>query len=179
MNRSIPAWQTGGFLFTCIAGTLLHFLFDWSGGTIGAALFSAVNESIWEHLKLIYVPMLVFAWAEDVAFQKTIPSFWCIKLVGLLTAMVLIPVIYYSYTGIGGINADWFNITIFFLVAGIVFYLETRLFQSGWTCKLPPWAAKALIVLIGGLFILLTFLPPHIPLFRDPLTQSYGYQRNA
>ena len=38
---------------------------------------------------------------------------------------------------------------------------------------------KEELLFIGGLFILLTFLPPHIPLFQDPITQSYGYQRNA
>ena len=87
------------------------------------------------------------------------------------------PVIYYVYTGIGGINASWFNVTIFFLAAGIALYGETRLFQKGRTCIIPGWLALGLILLIGGLFILLTFLPPRIPLFLDPVTQSYGYQR--
>ena len=177
MNRSVPAWQIGGFLFTSVLGTILHFLFEWAGGSIAAALVSAVNESIWEHMKLIYVPMLLFAWSEYFAFRKTERNFWCIKLMGFLTALVLIPVIYYSYTGILGINASWFNITIFFLAAGAAFYLEYRLFQNSWDCKLSGRAALGLILMIGGLFLLFTFLPPRIPLFRDPLSQSYGYAR--
>lgn len=177
MNRSIPAWQIGGFLFVAVLGTLLHFLFDWSGGSIGAALLSAVNESIWEHMKLIYVPMLAFAWIEYSVFGKTVSSFWCIKLAGFLTALLLIPVIYYVYTGIGGISVSWFNVTIFFLAAGIAMYRETRLFQRGRTCTMPGQLALGLILLIGILFIFLTFLPPRIPLFLDPVTQSYGYQR--
>lgn len=177
MNRSVPVWQTAGFLFTSVLGTALHFLFEWAGGSISAALVSAVNESIWEHMKLVYVPMLLFAWIEYFVFGKTKRSFWCIKLVGILTALLLIPVIYYSYTGILGINASWFNIAIFFLAAGAAFYLETRLFQSGWECKLPGWAALGLILILGGMFLLFTFLPPRLPLFRDPLNQSYGYAR--
>ena len=177
MNRSIPAWQTAGFLFTSILGTFLHFLFDWSGGSIPAALVSAINESIWEHMKLLYVPMLLFAWAEYYAFGKATPSFWCVKLVGLLTALSLVPVIYYTYTGILGVNADWFNITIFFLAAGAAFYLEARLFRNGRECRLPGWIALGLILILGVLFILFTFLPPRIPFFLDPLTQSYGFQR--
>ena len=179
MNRSIPIWQIGGFLFTSILGTILHFLFDWSGGSIGAALLSAVNESIWEHMKLIFVPMLIFAWIEYFIFGKSVSSFWCIKLVGFLTALLLIPVTYYSYTGILRIEADWFNIAIFFLAAGIAYYLETRLFQLGWTCRLPSWAALGLIILFGLLFLLFTFQSPRIPLFRDPITQRYGYYKVA
>ena len=176
MNRSIPTWQIAGFLFTSVFGTFLHFLFDLSGGSIPAALVSAVNESIWEHMKLIYVPMLLFAWVEHFAFGKAISSFWYIKLTGFLTALLLIPAIYYTYTGALGINADWFNITIFFLAAGAAFYLEARLFQCNGKCPLPGWIALGLILILGGLFVLFTFCPPRIPLFRDPVTQSYGFQ---
>ena len=176
MNRSIPFWQIAGFLFTSILGTFLHFLFDLSGGSILAALVSAVNESIWEHMKLIYVPMLIFSVLESFYIEKANPSFWCVKLVGFLTALLLIPVIYYTYTGVLGINADWFNITIFFLAAGAAFYLETRLLQSNRSCSLPKWVALGLILTIGLLFLLFTFLPPQIPLFQDPLTGSFGFQ---
>ena len=177
MNRSVPTLQIAGFLFTSVVGTVLHFLFEWSGGSLAAALVPAVNESIWEHMKLIYVPILLFSWAEYFIFGKTMRSYWCIKLVGFLTALLLIPVIYYSYTGILGINADWFNITIFFLAAGAAFYLETRLFQNNWECALPGWAALGLILMLGGMFLLFTFQPPQLPLFQDPLNQSYGYAR--
>ena len=61
MKESIPRWQIAGFLFTSVLGTFLHFLFDLTGGSTVAALFSAVNESIWEHIKLIYYPMLIFS----------------------------------------------------------------------------------------------------------------------
>lgn len=177
MNTSIPVWQTGGFLFVSLLGTFLHFLFDLSGGNAGAALLSAVNESIWEHMKLICIPMLLFAWIEYFLWGKTVPSFWCIKLTGLLAALLLIPVVYYTYTGILGLEADWFNITIFFLAAGAAFYWETRLFLAGWTCRLPGWMALGGMLLIGLLFLVFTFQPPRIPLFRDPITQSYGYRR--
>ena len=64
MIRSISYWQVAGFLFASILGTFLHFLFDLSGQSVIAAIFSAVNESIWEHMKLIYCPMLLFALIE-------------------------------------------------------------------------------------------------------------------
>ena len=177
MNKTISYWQVAGFLFTSILGTFLHFLFDLSGQNIVAALFSAVNESIWEHMKLIYYPMLLFALVEYRFWGKDHRQFWCVKLLGILLGLVLIPVIYYTYTGILGTSADWFNIAIFFLSAGAAYWGETLLFQRDYACRLHPRIAFLMICLISGAFTVFTFLPPHIPFFRDPVTGSYGFQR--
>ena len=176
MKKSISYWQTVGFIFTSVVGTFLHFLFDLSGQSIFAALFSAVNESIWEHMKLLFYPMLLFALIENHFWRKAIPQFWCNKLAGFLLSLVLIPVLYYSYTGILGISADWFNITIFFIAAGVSFWLETKRFQQEKLCRIPEKAAFSIIVLIAVLFTVLTFFPPHIPFFKDPITGTYGFQ---
>lgn len=176
MKKSISFWQMVGFIFTAILGTLLHFLFDWTGGSVLAALFSAVNESIWEHMKLLYYPMLLFAMAEYRAWGREVGQFWCIKLIGILFGLVLIPVLYYTYTGVLGVEADWFNIAIFFLAAAAAFWLETKLFQSGFSCPLGSGLSFALILLIAVLFTVLTFTPPRIPFFRDPVTGTYGFQ---
>ena len=175
MIKSVPYWQVGGFLFAGIAGTLLHFLFDWTGGSAVAALFSAVNESVWEHMKLLYYPMVIFAAIEYFAWGKEMENFWCMKLLGLLLGLSLIPVLYYTYTGLLGVNADWFNIAIFFISAAVAFYVETKLFQRGFSCALGRKASVAIIVLLGVLFVVFTFLPPHIPFFQDPQNGSFGF----
>lgn len=177
MKKSIPFWQMVGFIFTGILGTLLHFLFDWTGGSVVAALVSAVNESIWEHMKLLYYPMLLFALMEYRAWGRAVEQFWCVKLMGLLLGLGLIPVIYYTYTGLLGVEADWFNIAIFFLAAAAAFWLETKLFQRDFACPLGPVLSFALIVLIAVLFTVLTFSPPRIPFFRDPVSGRYGFQK--
>lgn len=173
MKRSIPTWQIIGFLFTSILGTFLHFLFDLTGGNIIAGVFSAVNESIWEHTKLLFYPMFFFGVIEYFFWGKDIPSFWCIKLIGILTGLILIPVIYYTYTGILGVSADWFNIIIFFLTAGIVYYVETKLFQRNFLCAFQ-WSFFILCVLIV-IYTFCTFCPPEIPFFQDPISGNYGY----
>lgn len=176
MRKTISFWQMAGVLFTAIVGTLLHFLFDWTGGNVVVALFSAVNESIWEHMKLLYYPMLLFALVEYRAWGREEGRFWCIKLMGILFGLVLIPVIYYSYTGILGVEEDWFNIAIFFIAAAAAFWLGTKLFQSGFACPMGPGRCLTLILLIAVLFTVLTFAPPRIPFFQDPVTGTYGFQ---
>ena len=175
MKKLVPYWQMGGFIFTAVFGTLLHFLFDWTGGNAVAALFSAVNESIWEHLKLLFYPMAAVAVVEYFFWGKKTASFWCIKLSGIVLGLVLIPVVYYTYTGLLGIKADWFNIAIFFLADGAAYWAETKMLQRGYTCCIGPMLAAALIFLICVVFTVFTFAPPHIPLFQDPITGSYGY----
>ena len=72
--KKIRNWQIAGFVFTAIIGTFFHFLFDLTSESIIAALISPVNESIWEHTKLLFVPMFVFAlleygfWGREYAF---------------------------------------------------------------------------------------------------------------
>ena len=177
MKQSISYWQVAGFLFTSILGTFLHFLFDLSGQSVIAAIFSAVNESIWEHMKLIYYPMLLFALIEFQFWGKDHKEFWCIKLIGILLGLTLIPVLYYTYTGISGVSADWLNITIFFLAAGAAFWVENKLFQRDGSCRLSCRVSFVLVCMIGVIFTVLTFFTPQIPLFRDPVTGSYGFQR--
>lgn len=175
MKKTIPVWQMAGFIFTSILGTLLHFLFDWTGGSVIAALFSAVNESIWEHMKLLYYPMLAFSLIEYRRWGREQESFWCVKLLGQLVGLILIPVLYYTYTGTLGVEVDWLNIAIFFLVAGFSFWLETKLLQTERKCRLPYYVAFLLICLIGVVFTVFTFRTPQIPFFRDPVTGSYGF----
>lgn len=176
MKKSISYWQTAGFVFTAVLGTFLHFFFDLTGGSWGAGLVSAVNESIWEHTKLLFYPMLLFALGEYRCWGRETESFWCVKLIGALTGLLLIPVLFYTYTGALGVWADWFNVTIFFLVAGAVYWLETKLLQQGFACKMDPRLAFALLCLLAGVYILFTFAPPRVPLFQDPLSGTFGFQ---
>jgi hypothetical protein len=175
MKKVIPYWQVAGFLFTAVLGTFLHFLFDLTGESLVAGLFSAVNESIWEHMKLLFYPMVLFAAAEYAFWGKSHEKFWCVKLRGILFGLGLIPVLYYTYTGILGMSADWFNITIFFLAAGAAFWLETKVFLTDTPCRINSKLAVLALCLISVLFTVFTFVPPRIPFFQDPVTGTYGF----
>ncbi len=171
MNRNLGLWQFAGFVLSVLVGTLLHFVYDWSGSTV-AAVFSGVNESTWEHMKLLYYPMFVFALVQSRYFRED-PRFWCIKLRGMLTGLILIPVLFYTYNGVFGRSPDWVNITTFFVAAAVAFWVEWRLFHHKKMSCCPRLAFFCLCA-IGLLFVVFTFLPPHLPLFRDPLNGQYG-----
>lgn len=173
MKRDVLLWQLAGFSLSSLGGTLLHFLYDWTNEALLVAPFSGVNESTWEHMKLLFFPLFIFAIIQS-RFFKEYENFWCVKLVGIVAGLITIPVLFYTYNGIFGTSPDWVNITIFFIAAAVAFWVETRLFKkNSLRCR---WSRLAFVALclIGILFVALTFVPPLIPLFRDPLTGQYG-----
>ena len=173
MKKSIALWQLWGFAVTALGGTLLHFLYDLLGGAAWVAPFSGVNESTWEHMKLLFWPMLLFAVAQSFFFRDR-ADFWCVKLRGTLAGLVLIPVLFYTYNGVIGKSPDWLNIAIFFISAAAAYLYEARLFcASKKHCRSPKLAFGALL-LLALLFVLFTFRTPALGIFKDPLTGGYG-----
>ena len=173
MKRKTELWQLMGFAVTALGGTLLHFLYDWLGKSPLIAPFSGVNESTWEHMKLLFWPMLLFAVVQSFFFRER-QDFWCVKLRGSLLGLVLIPVIFYTYNGAIGRSPDWLNITIFFVSAAAVYIYETKLFhENKFLCK-SPRLALAILCGIALCFVIFTFATPEIGIFRDPLTVTYG-----
>lgn len=172
MKRSVGLWQLSGFAVTSLCGTILHFLYDLLGGATWVAPFSGVNESTWEHMKLLFWPMLLYAVVQSFFFQER-EDFWCIKLRGILAGLILIPSLFYAYNGVVGKSPDWLNIAIFFISAAVAFFFETKLFaREPSSCH--PRAARAILWGIALLFVVFTFATPKIDIFRDPVSGTYG-----
>lgn len=173
MKRKFWLWQLMGFSLVSLGGVLLHFLYDITGGSVLVAPFSGVNESTWEHMKLLFWPMLLFAVIEA-AFFRDRPDFWCIKLRGILLGLTLIPVIFYTYNGAVSKSPDWLNIAIFFVAAALGFVYEITLYNK----KPPIFCRKGLaaltLVALAATFVVFSFAAPHLGIFRDPITGGYG-----
>lgn len=172
MKRSFGLWQLFGFAITSLLGTLLHFAYDWSGGSSLVAPFSGVNESTWEHMKLLFWPMLIFALIESFFF-KEYADFWFVKLKGILLGLTLIPIIFYTYNGVIGRSPDWINIAIFFIAAAVAYIYETRQLGTS-SVFLKGYLSLSLLLIIALSFVVFTFKVPHLNIFIDPLTNSYG-----
>ena len=173
MKRSIGLSQLLGFGVTALVGTLLHFLYDWLGEAVWVAPFSSVNESTWEHMKLLFWPAFIFAIAQSFFF-KDYSEFWCVKLRGTLLGLTLIPVLFYTYNGVIGKSPDWVNIAIFFISAAVLYLYENRLFVTDSVVCRRPKLAIALLCVIALLFVVFTFKAPELGVFKDPLTGTYG-----
>lgn len=169
------SWTIAGIIFTLIFGTLLHFTYTWSSGNPLVAVFSAVNESTWEHLKLLFTPMFLFAVLEYFAYGYELPNFIPAKFLSILLGMLTIITVFYTYTGILGENFLLADIGTFILGVLVAYFFNYKMLQT-------DYFSSSMAVLLGlvGLLILLicffvfTFNPPHLPLFQDPNSLSYG-----
>lgn len=159
-------------IFVMILGTLLHFVYEWSGDNIFVASFSAVNESTWEHLKLLFFPMLITTIIGYFYFGTNYPNFLCARLLGILTALLFTVIFFYTYTGIIGTNFSFIDISIFFVAVILGEFVSYRILLSSFKCNNS--VAIFLLLILFICFIAFTYFTPEIGLFKDPISGLYG-----
>ncbi len=174
MKVSIKNFQIFSAIFVMILGTLLHFTYEWSEGNLLVASFSAVNESTWEHLKLLFYPMLLTTIIGYFYFSKTKHNFLCANTIGILTAVSFTTVFFYTYTGIIGTNFAFLDIGSFFIAVIFGEFVIYKLLLSNFSCNKKTAFIVLLVLLLC--FILFTYATPEIGLFRDPVSNEFGIQ---
>lgn len=158
-----------------ILGTMLHFLYEWSGENAFIGSFSAVNESVWEHLKLVFYPMLLAGIVEYFFVEKRTNNYIEAKTIGIFAAISFVVVTFFTYTGILGTNIFLIDILIFLIsiVLGewIAYKLMKRENESTMQTKI---LSGIILVFLLFSFIICTYYTPEVNLFRDTTTGQYG-----
>jgi hypothetical protein len=163
-----------GMVFIIVLGSVLHFTFEWSGSQPVVGVFSAVNESVWEHLKLAYWPALLFLLVEYVTLKKAVANFFLAKTVGVYLMVMIIPVVFYSYTAFAGESILAVDIGSFVVAVVIGQLASYKLFTQKRLSEKLAWISLGALVALGIAFAVFTFAPPHVGVFRDPVTGGYG-----
>ena len=177
MKRELRRWEIIGFFVTAGLGPLLPFVYDWTGGSRVAAAFSAVNESTWEHMKLLFLPFLVFTVVEFVVFSDAFRNFFAVKAAGILLGLISIPALYYTLTGMLGKLPSWVDMSIFFLADALTYFVSWRWLTVGRLRGGAMQLAGFIVLwLVLFAFVWCTYRPPHLPLFLDPVSGCYGLE---
>ena len=172
MKEKVLQWEIGGIVFIILLGSFLHFAFELSGYSRVVALVAAVNESVWEHLKLGFWPAVLYALIEYPFVKRE--NFVIAKAVCVYVIPFSIVVLFYAYTAILGHSILFLDILIF-MIAVILGQLAS--YKILLAHDLPEWmnvAGAGAAILLAILFMVFTFYPPHMFLFEDPLTGGYG-----
>lgn len=154
-----------GILFTLILGTLSHFFYEWAGGNILAGFFSPVRESVWEYTKMLFFPVLIYTFFEMAACSKMDGHFLASRLIGVLTGILLIPVLFFVYTGFSGLVILPLDIAIFVLSILVTFFLTRYLEIHADTLYLPHFVLFVITLFALILFFSFTYNPPDLPIF--------------
>ena len=174
MSKRLFKYEIIGFIFTSIAGSAAHFLYDLSGNELIVGLFCSVNESVWEHLKLLFFPYMLYAAFEYFILNKP-AGFFRAKLIGIIAGMLTTVAIYYIYNGAVGKSPDLLNIISFFIGVGAAYFASyTMIKNEKEAAKSGEIISVLLIIAVGASFWLFTLYPPFIPLFEDPRYAVFG-----
>ena len=166
--------ETLGAVVVIAAGTLLHDAYGWSGHVRPVGLVAPVNESVWEHLKLVLVPVIAYAGVEAVWITDRARLWWA-KLVEVVMASVFIVAFFYTYTGALGVgSAVPVDIASYCVAVVGGQWVSERLLVGPGTWRPPLAASVAALGVLVVLFAVLTYAPPHVPLFRELSTGRYG-----
>ena len=158
-----------GILFVLTVGSLLHFAYEWSGGTALIGVFGAVNESIWEHLKLIFWPMVFYGVIEWFWYGSQLPAFLPVRTLSIWGGMAAITVLYYTYSGVMGQHYLWADLLIYLLaVAGAYLLSLPYLKKKSAASPLAQGFSLAVLFLCAAAFVHFTFDPPSIAFFQQP-----------
>lgn len=172
-RKKVLKWQVLSVIWVIIVGSLLHFVFEWSGNAPIVGAFTAVNESVWEHLKLGYWSMILFCFIEYPFIKKYASNYFFAKAIGIFAMNLFIVLFFYSYTAIIGRSILFLDIGSYVvgaIIYGIISYkIMMRSFE-----KNVNMIGLVLLIIFGVLFILFTFYPLHLPIFKDSQTGIYG-----
>lgn len=155
------------FIFISVLGVILHFTYEWSDNNRFIGLFSATNESTWEHLKLLFFPMLLLTILELCLYSNELPANYIIsRTAGIIGGMIFIVVAFYTYLGVVGKNYDFINIVIYFIGVFVALLIENKKYSN--ELSIDTKIGVAVLILITLAFFLFTYNPPAIGLFKKP-----------
>ena len=173
-QKTFLRYELLGILFIILIGSMLHFTFELSSYNPLVGVFSAVNESVWEHLKLGFWPALLWTIIEYRQIKREANNFFLAKTVVPYTITAIIPTIFYSYTIFTGDSIFLIDIMSFVVAVIIGQYLSYRLLIHKQLSSNIEKLSLIALLLLALIFVVFTFYPPEIFLFQDPISGEYG-----
>ena len=174
MNKRLLKIEIIGFVFVCVMGTIGHFIFKWSGENAIVGLFFSVNESPWEHLKLVFFPFLIFTFFTAYRFKQDKFNIFFANCVSVYLGMWSTLSYFYTFTSIKGEITEFVNISSFVVGVAVAFIVSYFLINYSVGRGMPNSFALIILIITALVFFLFTFKPPFLPLFQDPQNMSFG-----
>ena len=152
------------FLAAAALGAAWHFLYDALPCPL-TALLAPMNESVWEHLKLLYFPPLAVGVIMSLRWKQAQRRFWSAMAFILLLMPALLTGIFYALTaGFGVAAVPAVDIALYYAVLALGWFLLYRMSSSGWA---EPWFGPLVIGAgaLGAALVAFTVAAPPLPIF--------------
>ena len=173
MDQALFIWISIIVIF--LLGSLSHFLYDLSHENKILGLFTAVNESTWEHVKIAITPTIIWSLIDGYIYGVN-PNYFAAKLASLLIFSFFIPLVFYSYTRAAKkpiLPIDIATFLVAIILAQFVFLVIVN------QPAIPYWATYLSTIacfIYFGCYMTLTLMPLKQLPFKDPITGQYGFR---
>ena len=172
-------WIYIGIPVLFVAGAFMHYFYSLSRKNVLVGLIAPVNESVWEHLKLIFLPMILW-WSvyyiikgQELGIDKN--RWFTAGLVSLVVSMIGIFFLYYFYVGAFGIESVIIDISILLVALFVGQMLSFHIYKH--FEGIDVHFVILIVAMIFCVLVICTFNPPHIPLFKEKKTGVYGIKK--
>lgn len=168
-----------GIFISFIISVILHFIYGLFPNTI-ISVIAPVNESIWEHMKLIITSTLFFSIPEyfmyrkkDIPFNNFILSYAISNLLGIILYLL----IYIPLNDIFG-HKIYIAISLLFLIFILVQIISYYIMNYK-KINYSNYIGILLIIIIYFIFGYFTYHPPKINLFYDFHNKKFGIIKSS
>lgn len=161
-----------------LVGTLAHFLYDLTGRNKFVGLFTAVNESTWEHIKIALTPILLCGLYDGFVYGQN-PNYFLAKFVSLISVIIVMPSVFYGYKSFTKKPVLFVDILSFYLVIFLSQYLFKLIIDISAVPFIFEYLACAGVFVVFGCYATLTLMPLKVALFKDPISKKYGFKAHV
>lgn len=163
--------STIGIFFLCF---LFHFIYEWLPSTLTATFFP-VNESIWEHMKLLFSAVIFYSIIDYIILQKFNIKYNNFFTSLFVSALTIIPIYLVMFLPIYYKIGKNMIITIgIMLIAIIISQAINYNILKLKDCDKINVVSLILIILSYIVFAYLTYYPIKNELFFDIMEEKYG-----
>lgn len=173
------SYELIGIPIMFVLASILHFSYNWSNGAMWSIIVGAVNESVWEHVKIIALSYITWAIIEIIILLPPIHTFITAKIVGLYFLIISIPLFFFFHTHFtqkAVLLVDISSTFVFLTIATIISYLLITKVKSLFKYFN---LAMGFLILFFIMLIMFTLFPPELKLFQDPITGTYGIPKKT
>ncbi len=162
-----------GTIFIILIGSFSHFLYDLTNHNKFVGFFTAVNESTWEHLKLVIFPTLIWMCIEYHFYFNNLNYFFS-RFLSLIIMLLIIPVIFYGYTFFTKKPILFIDISSFIISIVVGQFIFNIMINMSFNSNIYNHMGIIGLVVIFIVYITNTYVPLKNFLNKDPLTNEYG-----
>lgn len=174
MKRTALKWELIGIAIISLLGAVFHFLFELSGEWPPIGVIAAVNESVFEHLKITFWPTVLYGAVTYRWIRKSTYNFMTAKTTAVYVMPLMIIILFYAYTSLTGWESLAIDIVIFIIAVASGQLISYKILNLKKLPRWLTWLSVTFIIILAAIYGLFTFYPPHVDFFMDTATGTYG-----